>query len=317
MNVADVFNAANGAIHSALKNPAQSEPQLVANLVWQIPAHFNSIPAIRATGVFVHGRPLVTCSNFPKAKPPSVEIGDLLFLRSKKARSGKITARQALLLQAKKANVFPTHPDNLNQLHIYANWPTLTYKSGMGSKNGASCTLRGSDLSDAAQYLIFPDSCCRVSQSCRPWPFRYYGVTNDALTAHATWARLTHYRGFLETLIEFVFGNAGKRYRTLSKPDLSGWTTLIHDLVTATKDATSVYISRASSGTTDQRLRFMCGALDLSSALSVGDDATPLRGFAQADGSDGSPEIPSEPMFEEPAGGLPIVEFVIAEDEDA
>lgn len=317
MNFTDVFDAAAGAIQSALKNPAQSEPQLVANLVWQIPAHFNSIPSISATGAFVHGRPHVTCSNFPKAKPPSVEIGDLLLLRSKKTRSGKITARQALLLQAKKADALPTYPDNLNQLHIYANWPTITYKRGMGSKNGSSRTLRASDLSDAAQYLIFPDSTCKVSRSFGPWPFWYYGITSDALTAHATWARLTHYREFLETLVRFVFGSAGKRYRTPSKPDPSGWSTLIDDLVTATKDATSVYISRASSGTTDKRLCFMCGAFDLSGALSFGDDATTLRGFAQSAGSDGPPEIPSEPMLEEPAGGLPIVEFVIAEDENA
>lgn len=82
-----VRRAVTLALKDAFKNLKSSEPQLVANLVVELPKRINQLAltgsgTLAAGGVFVHAQPRVTCTTFPAAEPASVEIGDLLLIRT-------------------------------------------------------------------------------------------------------------------------------------------------------------------------------------------------------------------------------------------
>ena len=127
----DLYYAIGKSLSKALKDYSQHEPQLVANIVWHITNQLNRITfnnglEIQTGGIFVHQQPQVKCIDFPEDSPGSVEIGDLLFLRTEK-RNGVVCSRSALLLQAKKIRSIPASPDNKNQHHLYAKWPPFEY----------------------------------------------------------------------------------------------------------------------------------------------------------------------------------------------
>lgn len=118
-DIARLGHAVSCAVGDAFWYTTRSEPQLVANLVWQLPKYINAASLsgstkVKAGGVFVHARPFVACTSFPEPKPASVEIGDLLLLRTLVVNK-KVEEQHALLLQAKKASI-PATPDNSNQL---------------------------------------------------------------------------------------------------------------------------------------------------------------------------------------------------------
>lgn len=61
------------ALRDSLSDTAH-EPQLVANLVWELPRHINNISStsglkVAAGGIFVHSQPCVTCEGFPEKNP--------------------------------------------------------------------------------------------------------------------------------------------------------------------------------------------------------------------------------------------------------
>src|SRR5690625_1458840 len=97
------FRALYSAIESSqaltLGSPPANEPTLVARLAVHLTNQLNVIllsrgHVLQSSAVFVHGRPQVTASTFPKPKPGSVEIGDLLLLRTHVHR-GIVTERRA------------------------------------------------------------------------------------------------------------------------------------------------------------------------------------------------------------------------------
>lgn len=211
--------AAARAIRAALGNPAQNEPQLVANLVWQIANQFSKVVDVRVHGVFVHSRPTVSSKRFPSTKPPSVEIGDLLLLRSNQTQSGKRTAHRALLLQAKKAPRIPASPDNPNQWFLYSRWPTFIYAAKMGALTGRRRNVTGVDLYDAAQYLLIADLSPTAIPPFIPlwhprWPHR-----PTTFTAHPSYPALTHYERFLDVLVRFIMGYGGTKNKGAGRAD--------------------------------------------------------------------------------------------------
>jgi len=114
----DIVTAVFYAAQIAFYDPRVSEPQLIANLVKELPDHLNRITlesgrAIFAGGVFIHQKLFAACSDFPEEKPKSVELGDLLLIRTAMSKR-VVVERRALLLQAKKVAKLPTKPDNLN-----------------------------------------------------------------------------------------------------------------------------------------------------------------------------------------------------------
>lgn len=108
---------------------------------------------ISASGVFVHAQPFVRCSSFPDDRPESVEIGDLLLLRSA-VHAGAVLERRTLLLQAKKIPSVPATPGNRNQYHLYAEWPTFEYVCSTRELNGKRRHITGMDLYDASKYFL-------------------------------------------------------------------------------------------------------------------------------------------------------------------
>lgn len=219
MNAHQITKVAARAIHAALSNPTQDEPQLVANLVWQIANQFRKAVGVHVQGVFVHSRPTVSCATFPSDEPSSVEIGDLLLLRSNKTRSGKKTAHRALLLQAKKAHTIPADPGHPNQRYLYSDWPSFSYAENMGRLTGGKRHVTGIDLYDAAQYLLILN---RDPAMIPPFPSPWHPKPS-AFTAHPSRPALTHYDHLLRVLICFIMGYGGKSYEKPPPRWSVGW----------------------------------------------------------------------------------------------
>lgn len=205
----ELHEAITEALNKAFSNFSCTEPQLIANLVFELPNRINGMKwrsekIITAGGVFVHSKPLVTCSSFPDTSSKSVEIGDILIVRTYVLR-GRIEERRALLFQAKKVGKIPTAPDKINQWHLYERWPAFNYANGSGNLKGKRRHIKEMDMYDAAKYLLilkgdsFP--CC-YNAFCFSRSFcclKYRAV----YTAQPTRYLLSRYRCFTRELIDF------------------------------------------------------------------------------------------------------------------
>jgi len=315
----DVIQALVAAVAAALRVPSQPEPQLVANLVWHITQEANRVRDLRAAGVFVHGQPHITCDNFPDKAPASVEIGDLLLLRSQQKAKGTLTNKRGLLLQAKKTDHIPTQPDNRNQHHIYAHWPQFTYRRHMKDLNGETRFVEGVDLFDASQYLLLGDSTLQATAPVPPfwhvWPFPEFG---PAFTAHPSLPSLTHHQCFIQTLVAFILGDGGKSYDDPPRAGDIGWSQVIHDLITVTGKQASLYVQKASKSAHDGRLCFLTGDFrtDGTIAMQLANAGTSPSNDVLESGE--PPDIPeSTESIPDSAGGISIVEFIVGEGENA
>lgn len=296
------------AIRDAFNNPMSTEPQLVAKLVYELPNKINSITLsqgrkISAGGVFVHARPLVTCSTFPEKTPKSVEIGDLLLIYTLVTK-GKIDERRALLLQAKMTDCIPATPDNRNQWHLYEKWPQFTYAARSGALNGSQRFICEPDMYDAAKYLLISrnlrlpciDGFCHWQEIC------------SHHTAQPTSPNISRYRCFIHELTDFFTGNGGKRF-VFPQLGVNGWDQVVNDLIKETAKAQSVYTGRAS-GASPASPRG-CGVLFLSGTESEY-YALPGRGNRNLPPSDVPERWLDDP--EEDGGGISTIEVVIEQD---
>lgn len=298
----------------SLRDPAQSEPRLVANLVYQLPRAVNSFGlfssrthAVRAGGIFVHQQPQVVCKDYPDPSPASVEIGDLLLLRTE-VRGAAIASRSALLLQAKKYKRLPAKPDNKNQHHLYANWPSFTYTRATKKLNGKKRHIAGPDLYSGSKYLLI-DSDTRGCMYC-PTPHSS-NTCKGAMTAHPTLPALNHYRCFLQEIFEFVLGDVGKSFRSPPQARTRGWDRVIEDLITVTANRATKYIVDTFFGGSSYRgqgLCFVTGHFSGEGSLRI----LPRDLIQQDTLYDGPPEVPTEYYEDGPdGGGIPIIEFVV------
>lgn len=311
--------AISDSLHNAFKHPTFSEPQLVANLVWELPKQINKLrpsgkTKVSAGGVFVHARPLVTCTSFPKTSPASVEIGDLLLIRTLVVDK-KVVERRALLLQAKKADSIPAVPDNQNQWHLYEQWPQFTYAARSGRLKGQSRHVTEPDMYDAAKYLLIGSqtSACHWSLRCIGWPFYLLPNWPDICyhhTAQPTKTEISRYRCFAGELLDFLVGNAGKVFID-PPPSVNGWHQVIHDLIEETKQATSIFMGRAT-GQTGKSARgtgrlFMApnghaNFFLVADAKGTGDSNDP-------------PEGPNEWLQGNDGSGISVIEVIVEQSE--
>lgn len=233
------------AIDDAFSNMALSEPQLIANLVKEIPEKVNAMRPVAgnkvySTGVFVHSKPFVQCDNFPEKRPQSVEIGDLLLVRTLVV-NGVVGERRALLMQAKKTARIPTIPDNKNQWHLYERWPEFTYAARSGKLTGKKRHIVEPDMYDGAKYLLLNTGSTPTTHF---WP--YYFQSNLAhSTAQPTQPAIGRYRALLLELVDFITGNGGKIFNS-PQAGVNGWDQVINDLISETANAMSVYPARAA-----------------------------------------------------------------------
>jgi len=312
--------AVYAAFAKAFFNIQQSEPQLIANLVWQLPNFINSVTligstSIRSGAIFVHSQPFVSCGNFPSAKPDSVEIGDLLLLRTT-VQAGTVTCRKALLLQAKKFTSFPVLPDNVNQHHLYAYWPDFVYKRSTKALNLQKRKIQGMDLYNGAKYLLIGNNSS----------YAYFGYYADhilqllhardalILTAQPTYPHLSHHQYFIQELIDFILGDAGKSYVRPAQSGSLGWDQVIDDLISITANQFTKYISNASGMRYETRgqFAFLAGSFQDISVLS--EVATQLN-----INTDGPPLVPDERMNGNGSdnSGISIIEFIVKSNEKA
>lgn len=283
------------AIHKTLQHPLGTEPQLVAKLMWNLIDGITQakINSTSIGGVFVHASPLVTCSTFPSPTPTSVELGDMLLIRS--TRTSTTWNRQALLLQAKMANTPLKNPGSPNQHHLYANAPEFKYASGMGSLNGQRRQLIGPNLYDATQYLLIPDA-GHPTHPCIcgcPWGnFPCWG----GWIAHPTHPNLTHHQCMLFALAQFFSGSSGKSFETPTPAGDTGWSCVINELISI-------------GPTAGKATKFS----------NYGNFPSPTRGqgslLALTPHWGNSPSVASAPNVEGNERGLAIIEIVVDGDE--
>ena len=248
------------AVRNAFNDHHLPEPQLVANLAWHLPQRLrNSQFAQLHLGVgsvFIHGQPLVHSPRFPKPSTKSVELGDLLLVRTL-VQHGTPVERRALMLQAKKSQKPTVKPDNENQWFLYERWPLFTYQRGK-TLSGQCRHVRERDMNRASQYLIItpPPSLSQwrcTSFTVTPFHnFTYCIPTLGHQTAHPTSPALSNYHDFTKTLVDFILGNAGKRFIYQPTNDI-GWNQVVTDLLDVTSNSVSKFIGRAASGGTLSR----------------------------------------------------------------
>lgn len=307
------------SLFKALKDRTQREPQLIANMVWHIPQQINSLALhkaglnIQAGGVYVHQQPQVKCANFPEAMPQSVELGDLLFLRTEK-RNGKVSSSSALLLQAKRFRNLPAKLDNNNQHHLYAKWPPFEYVRSTSRLNGKRRYLAGLDLYNACKYLLIGEPPCW----CVDRPFCdciVHFLNNCAvLTAQPSYPHISQYRCFFTELADFILGDAGKSYTSPPPKRSRNWDRLIQDLTDITGKRASSLMRRASSGTSPSRGQCLCFLTG-----SFSDSVSGLKSLSEAEhmSSDGPPEVPPPDYNDNSTdGGISIIEFVVSTEEE-
>jgi hypothetical protein len=228
-------------------------------------------------------------------------------------QGGKVVDRRALLLQAKKYKRLPATPDNKNQHHLYSQWPTFEYVRSTNKLNGKKRHITGSDLYNAAKYLLIGPNppCC-----CFPWcewhhykNLHYY--RHGALTAQPSQPELSHYRCFMHEMIEFIMGDAGKSYVTPPPKWTKKWDRVIKDLTEVTAERHSVYMKRASSGVSTMRgqaLAFLPADFPEVSMLSM----MRITKVDELEAMDGPPDVPeSWPQDNDGEGGISIIEFVV------
>lgn len=299
-----------------------SEPQLVANLVWQLPHHINQIQfqgpsKVSGGGIFVHAKPFVTCSSFPQIKPKSVEIGDLLFIRTL-VEKNVVVERRALLLQAKKVNSVPATPDNDNQWHLYERWPAFTYALRSGGLTGKPRYINEPDMYEAAKYLLIGDGSSasrRHCTRCMGWPFHWHHPWLNSCfhhTAQPTKPEISRYRCFADELVSFLAGNAGKVFAK-PKPRTRGWDRVIQDLIAETANAKTIYAGRAIGQSTSAMRGngvLFCSFTGQSNFSFFGGDDD-----RRVNNSNEPPDVPSEWNSDYDGGGISIIEFVVEQGE--
>lgn len=314
--------AIHDAFRAAFRDPKQREEQLVANLVWRLPKQLNDVTlsggnSLRTGGVFVHRQPLVKADSFPDAKNKSVEIGDLLLLRTA-YHNGCLVDRRAMLLQAKKTKKLPARPDNKNQYHLYADWPRFEYVQSTPRLNGQRRHIRGFDVHNAAKFLLISDGSSSwpgcgtmLSSVCRLLCLDYHCQT---VTAHPTKPHLTHHRCFAMDLLEFILGDSGKTYQTDIHHRANGWDKVIEDLTTITAERNTVFIKRASSGESStrgdmMRMHFLSGEMPLSRLGELNIHTSDADSDMQ-----GPPEVTNrdDGGGDEEGRGISILEFTIS-----
>lgn len=319
-----LFAAVVSALDIALRGSASStEPQLVANLVWHLPRKINAVSltrgfSVKSGGVFIHSRPLVTYDNFPDPSQLSIELGDLLLLRTG-IQNNKITDRRAILLQAKKYDSLPVRPpDNKNQHHLYAHWPKFKYTSSSSALNGKTRRVSGLDIYNGAKYLLisknYPNCLCDqvCAHNCHALNPIFHQTS--AVTAQPSKPDLSHYQCFLVELIDFILGDAGKSYKAPPHWRNRNWDKVIEDLTMVTANRVSKYMQDVSAGASRARglfLAFLSGSFPKGSSLPSFGNLPPLERHNNE--LNGSPEVPGEWSIDEGEdGGLSIVEFVVS-----
>lgn len=317
-----IGDAVAAALSNAFKNLKQTEPQLVANLVFEFPREINKIKLsgtkkLTAGGVFVHSRPFVTCKSFPNSTPASVEIGDLLLIRTLIVNS-KVAEKRALLLQAKKTNGISTVPDNPNQWHLYEQWPAFTYAPRSGGLTGKPRHIKEPDMYEAAKYLLIGQGSVtrgRHCTCCIDWTLRWHRRwPNICLyhTAQPTTPEISRFRCFAGELVEFLEGYAGKVFAK-PKPRTRGWDRVIQDLIDETAKAKTIYAGRAAGQSTSA----MRGNGALSCSLADQSSFSLFRGGSDGEASnfDEPPNVPDEWSGDSDGGGISIIEFVVNQGE--
>ena len=277
----------------------KNEPRIVAQMVRAIPDAINGFSfsnglRVNAGGVFVHQQPKVTCECFPET---SVEIGDLLLLRKEGNQS------RALLLQVKRrqSSCREIKPDNENQHKLYYSWPKFKYIRSTPELNDKTRHIKSKDIYMGAKYLLISDQHCqcqRCEKFCCHGDCCSCSLGYGMYTALPTMPHLSLFHCFIDELIQFFIGCAGKFYCQLHpNSSQTGWNKVISDLT----DITANLFSKGTNGPRGHGIYRYRGSTSLSIPRFL--DISHI------------PEIPDnlemDSGFDDNTGGPSIIEFTI------
>ncbi len=215
----------------------KSETPIIAEMTKVIPdavntTTFTGSTKISAGSVFVHQSPYVKCKGFTANY---VEIGDLLLLR-KEDNKGKKEGHRALLLQAKRIDkpyppCKPYTPKDKDQYLLYNAWPEFEYTRPT-LLCGKKRHIRNRHIWVGTKYLL-------ISK----------GSSNYIKTAIPTMPHLSFFHCFIDEIIQFIFGYAGKPYYEPLSHE-RGWNKVIEDLTTIIRSCKIFCVNR-----------YLCGVL--------------------------------------------------------
>lgn len=315
----------HNSIMSSFQNTNLSEPNIIAKFMYEIVQRINNLQlsTIRAGGVFIHSSPLVSCRNFPNPSPASVELGDLLLVRSE-IIPGSPIKRAALLLQAKKVNQFRCMPNNGNQYFLYSNWPTFKYirigrqnqRRGVSHLIGKSRTILSNDIGNATKYLLIkiPYTECEIYPFCFSH-FCCIPLNNcTAVTAIATTNELSYHECFAYELFKFILGFGGKQFSLPPRRRSRNWDRVIEDLFKNVASLASDFTRRASDQRNSARgiLRMFFHNMDNS---LYENSIFHSFGINTADRNDEPPSNNDNDFDINEPSGISILEFIMSHEE--
>lgn len=299
------------------------EPEIVARLVYYLPQTINNKISkvfkrcklnLTSGGVFVHLRPLVKYANMPEPSLKSVEIGDLLFLRTYKKLNGSIE-RTALLLQAKKSDKFPPIPDNQNQWTLYRYWPEFEYAQPKSSR-GVKRKVTGPGLYSGAKYLILNDGAMQVlvrskhiSTKCMcSWSKR--NCINSVAVAQPTHPKLSDFKCFVDELYLFLLGKAGRSFIYQPPFKNNNWDQVITDLIKKVAPMPSRCMKINPEGERGTGVLSYFAVGDLSGLLKNQMRTTPSA-YIDYNNDRKPPDVPDK--WGEEGDGISVIEFNVTE----
>lgn len=295
----EIMKILNCALTESYSTRPLIEVNVVASLVRNItrtinheirPFLNNHQVFVSASGVFIHGRPLVTSNRFPESTPKSVELGDLLLLTTYIPPWNHYINTQAMLIQAKIAENKGPKPDNMNQLYLYGFWPEFEYVRSGPDLNGKRRFITGPFLYEGAKYLfIGPKASHFAKKKNRFWTYQ------------PTYPDVGGYRNFKTDLYNFIFCNTGKSFVFRPPHYDIGWDQMITDLINVTAKKVTPPMGNRPRG----KGYFITGESSGGLLGAVGINPDDL----QKNNPDIPPDFPLDGEGE--GGGISIIEFVI------
>lgn len=325
-----IYQAINAAIEYAFHNTNLPEPRLVANFLRRLTHNINdeqtrfrshSGVKVHAGGIFIHASPFVSYKKSHNTPPVTIELGDLLLIKTV-VDQREIKNQSALLLQVKKTVQIPESStnQNQNQYYLYSTWPTFTYTNPSPIPTtpapliGKKRTIRCNDISNGTKYLL-------INTSGTPWhdfwyseyfwPHRWLGHCSLAATAIATHEGMSHHECFAHELMRFILADGGKSFALPPKRRSNRWDRVIQDLLSYVAATKTKFMSESSTVRTSRGFELYASDSDTFHSHS----SLCSSGILGDDNSEVPPDDTEREVGDDDVRGLSILEFVVSHQE--
>lgn len=310
------------------------EPNIVANFMFDIINAINKKEnhEIKAGGVFIHASPYVSFVKANSKKTSTVELGDLLLIRTEFRKNVSIK-RTAMIFQVKKTKSIPYHnKNNDEQYYLYSTWPTFTYTRADKQKslngklsliNGKKRNISCNDICTGTKYLFINtnkkqcfNSICLNCNNCMD--FKSTLCCCNTVTAIATPTKFSNYEYFSSDIINFIFGFGGKEFKIPPEKRKRNWDRVIKDLLEHTALVISQFTEKYSASKISPRgTGYLCCSLieDLSPKSCLRSYGINSYKTENNGNRENKPPNNDNEKFDEEPRGMSIIEFEVSPEE--